>query len=544
MSDDKMDPDYIIVGAGSAGCVLADRLSEGGRRKVLVLEAGGSDARFWIKVPLGYGMTFSDPCVNWRYFTEPDAMLNARVAYWPRGRVVGGSSSINAMAYVRGLAHDFDDWERAGASGWNWEVAQRAFERIERHQEPGPDGVRRMRGSGPQVVSELSAQMHPFSARFLDAARELQFPTTHDMNGGAPEGLCYFRSTVRNGARWSAADAFLRRGLRRGNVRLVKNARVRRILIEDGRAVGVVYRVGRALKTVRTQGEVLVSAGSVNSPQLLQLSGVGPARLLQSHGIQVVQDLRHVGAGLQDHLALTHRYIAKERTLNSVLGSRLRRFLAGVQYLLTRKGPLSVPVNQVGGFVRSHPGAGVPDFQVYCNPIAYAPCEGGRPSIESTPGFSLSAQPCRPTSRGEIRIASPDPEDAPLIQPNSLSTQEDCAAAVRAGKLLRKLVSAPALRQVAQAPQSFDGAAINDDALLEDFREHATTNFHPTCTCRMGRSASDSVLDARLKVHGVAGLRVVDASAFPNITSGNTNAPTLMLAARAADLIIEDAARA
>lgn len=538
---DVSEFDYIIVGAGSAGCVLADRLSASGKHSVLVLEAGGTDSRFWIKVPLGYAFTFFDAAVNWRYSAEPDEGLNGRAAYWPRGKVVGGSGSINAMAYLRGLPHDFDDWERAGATGWNAETVWATYDRLERHCETGADGSRVFRGDGALVVSDLGERMHPFSRRFLEAAEEIGFPLTKDMNGRSPEGFSYYRSNVHRGRRWSSADAFLRPALRRSNVQLVSTVPVDKILILDGRAIGVQYRRGGELATVHARREVIVSAGAVNTPQLLQLSGIGPGELLQSVGIDVVQDLREVGRGLQDHLTISHYFEASEPTLNSRLSGKLGQFRAGLQYLLMRSGPLSVPVNQVGGFVRSSPDEPVPDLQAYCNPASYSIRSDGQPVIDPEPGFLLCGQPCRPTSRGEIRITSSDPTVPPLLQPNSLSTEKDRADAVKALHLIRALALAPTMRRVTVACKGPDVKRMSDDEMLANFREKAVTNYHPTCTCRMGRDAGDSVLDSRLRVHGVEGLRVVDASAFPNITSGNTNAPTMMLALRAADLILEDA---
>ena len=428
-----MEFDYIIVGAGSAGCVLADRLSRRPDIKVLILEAGGSDRRFWIRVPLGYGFTFSDPRVNWCYTAQADAGINGREGYWPRGRVIGGSSSINAMAYVRGLAHDFNDWARAGATGWNWDTVRETYERMECHIENG-----RTRGDGPVLVSDLSRQMHPFSRHFLTAAGELGWPVRDDMNESDDEGLSYYRSTVRNGRRWSAADAFLRPALKRGNIKLVQRALVERLEITGGRATGVRYRVGDSLVTAQARAEVILSAGAINSPQLLQLSGIGPAAVLKSHGIEVVRDLGEVGQGLQDHLAISRRFSANVPTLNNQLGGVAGQVFAGMQYLLTRRGPLGVPVNQVGGFVRSGGDQPAPDMQIYCNPASYSTGPGGRPEMTRAPGFVLSVQPCRPTSRGSITIASTDPKAAPVIRPNALSTERDRDDAVRAGRLVAK----------------------------------------------------------------------------------------------------------
>lgn len=537
-----MSFDYIIVGAGSAGCVLANKLSAKGQ-KVLVLEAGGSDARFWIKVPLGYGKTFNDPSVNWRYNAAPDAGLNDRVAYWPRGRVIGGSSAINAMAYVRGLPHDFNDWEEAGAKGWNWGTVRQTYEKMESHSERTPEGKMRIRGNGPVRVSDLRKNMHPFSERFLDVARDLGWDILDNMNGTSFEGISYYRSTVRNGFRHSSADAFLRPAMKRSGVKVVRNALVEKVEIENNKATGVWYRLGNQRIYAAAKAEVILSAGAVNSPQLLQLSGIGPAALLKQHGIEVKADLSQVGQGLQDHLAITHHYEAREPTLNNKLGSFFGRMSAGMDYVLRRSGPLGVPVNQVGGFVRSDASRNAPDIQIYCNPISYGVTADGKPEVTTTPGFILSAQPCRPTSRGEINIVSANPLDAPKIAPNSLSTDKDIDDVLRASRLVQAMAGTPTVKRVMKAVKDPDISGMDDEALIANFRARASTVFHPTCTCRMGENAATSVLDARLRVHGIDGLRVVDASAFPNVTSGNTNAPTMMLALRAADLILADAAK-
>ncbi|WP_027256249.1 GMC family oxidoreductase [Leisingera aquimarina] len=538
--------DFIIVGAGSAGCVLADKLTANGRYKVLLIEAGGTDRRFWVKIPVGYGFTFSDPEVNWRYSAAPDPGLNGREAYWPRGKVLGGSSSINAMAYVRGLPHDFDDWEAAGATGWGWENVRRSYQALETNDE-WHEGRCRLRGSGPVRVTDLSARMHPFARNFLAGAQEMGWPFLQDMNARAEagantlpgEGMGYVRSTVKDGRRWSSADAFLRPALRRGNLTVVSGALVEKVLTSGGRATGVAYRVKGQPEVAQAGREVILSAGAVNSPQLLQLSGIGPAALLQRHGIAVKHDLPQVGQGLQDHLAVSHFFWANTATLNDRLGSFAGQMKAGLQYVMTHKGPLSVPVNQCSGFVRTK-GAALPDVQVYCNPASYSTRANGKPQIDKGNGFLLCVQPSRPTSRGQITIQSADPAQAPRIEPNSLSTDEDKATAVRASHLLQALVQAPAIQAVTRERRVPDILEMDDAALLENFRERSGSVFHATCTCRMGRDAAGSVLDARLRVHGVAGLRVIDASSFPNVTSGNTNAPTMMLAARGAELVLED----
>ncbi|NVK13485.1 MAG: GMC family oxidoreductase N-terminal domain-containing protein [Rhodobacteraceae bacterium] len=538
--------DFIIVGAGSAGCVLADRLTANGRYKVLLVEAGGSDRRFWIKIPVGYGFTFSDPKVNWRYSAAADPGLNGRAAYWPRGKVLGGSSSINAMAYVRGLPHDFDDWEAAGATGWGWDNVRRSYEALETNDE-WHEGRRRLRGTGPVRVTDLSERMHPFAENFLAAGQDIGWPFLPDMNAAAEEGantlpsegMGYARSTVKDGRRWSSADAFLRPAMKRGNLTVISGALVEKVLTKCGRAIGVAFRVKGQPQTAMAAREVILSAGAVNSPQLLQLSGIGPAALLQRHGIEVAHDLPQVGQGMQDHLAVSHFYWANTATLNDRLGSFAKQVKAGLQYVLTRKGPLSVPVNQCSGFVRTA-GAALPDVQVYCNPASYSTQANGKPQIDRDNGFLLCVQPSRPVSRGQITIQSADPAQAPLIEPNSLSAEEDKATAIRASHLLQALAATPAMKRVTRQRRVPDIAGMDDAALLENFRERAGSVFHASCTCRMGHTATDSVLDARLRVHGMAGLRVIDASSFPNVTSGNTNAPTMMLAARGAEMVLKD----
>lgn len=531
-----MSTDYIIVGAGSAGCVLADRLSASGRHKVLIIEAGGADTNPWIKVPLGYGYTFFNKTLTWQYTTEADKGLADRRIYWPRGRTLGGSSSINAMAYVRGLPHDFDDWAKAGARGWDWATAQETFARFERIINDGGET-----GDGPLHIEALDHAMHPFVNHFLAAGRDMNWPIKTDLNSAPGSGLSFYQNTLRKGRRWSAADAFLRPALRRPNVEIIMNAEVEGLEVQDQRTTGVRYRVGNHLRAAHATGAVIVSAGAINTPKLLQLSGIGSGRRLTALGIPVQRDLPEVGRGLQDHLTYSHYFDATEQTLNTQLGSLVGRIRAGLRYAVTRTGPLSVPMNHVGGFVRSHDAPSTPDMQIYCNPAAFVVHPDGRPTVQKAPGFQLCAQPCRPSSRGTVEITSPNPGAAPTIQPNSLSTNEDCAQAIGAGRLVQALAKTPSITSVTKAPHNRAFLTMDDEALLDDFRARATTNFHPTCTCRMGHSAKDSVLDERLRVHGVDGLRIVDASAFPNITSGNTNAPTIMLAMRAADLILEDA---
>ncbi|MCP4818202.1 MAG: FAD-binding protein [Shimia sp.] len=532
--------DYVIVGAGSAGCVLADRLTRCGRYTVLLLESGGSDSRFWVKVPIGYAINVNNPALNWGYQTAPDAGLNDRRIVWPRGRLIGGSSSINAMAYVRGLGKDFDDWEAAGALGWGWQNVKQIYERLETRVECSIRG-RETIGEGPVIVSDLSKQMSRFSETFLSAARDMGHTIAPDMNAQDDENISFYRSTVRNGVRWSAADAFLKPAKKRPNLTVMQNADVSRLVHEDGRVSGVAIRCGGKAAHAKARGEVLLCAGAINSPKLMQISGLGPEEVLRRNGIAVRKNLPFVGRGLQDHLAISYQFQARDKTLNHSLGRPIGKLIAGVTYLASRRGPLAVPVNQVGGFVRSRAEEVSPDVQLYFNPVSYHVAPNGKTVVDRTSGYQISAQPCRPTSTGSIEIESSSPEAAPRIMPNSLSSSFDQSKAIAAGRVLQKYAQTDSLRAVTKAAKAPDLLALDGDALLEDFRQRASTVFHPTCTCRMGRTERDSVLDSRLRVHGVPGLRVVDASAFPNITSGNTNAPTMMLAMRAADLILEDA---
>jgi choline dehydrogenase len=530
--------DYIIVGAGSAGCVLANRLSEDPKNSVLLIEAGGSDKRMWIKVPLGYAFTFTDRRVNWKYTAAPDAGLNGRAAYWPRGRVVGGSSSINAMAYYRGLPHDFDDWEAAGATGWGWDIVRRIYDRIETHREFDTDRKRMRRGNGPLFVSDLSKRMHPFSAVFLKAGRDMGWAIKADGNQDPSEGIGYVRSNVYRGRRWSAADAFLKPARRRANLTIQKHCIVDQVVMDGVRATGVICQVDGQQQTFTANAEIILCAGAIGSPAILQRSGIGDRDHLKTLGITVRHNLAAVGQGLQDHLAIAQYYTANRPTLNNILGNVFGRIYAGVRYFTTRTGPLSVPVNQVSGFVRSDLDMKHPDMQVYCNPASYSINATGKTQIDKHAGFLLCAQPARPTSRGTIKIKSTDPTDAPDIQPNSLSTEHDQQSAVDAGKLVQRMAQSPTIKAVAKAAKDPHFGSMRDAELLELFRNTSGTVFHPCGTCAMGDDPQTSVLDAELRVHGLQGLRVIDASVFPNITSGNTNAPSIMVGMRGADLIL------
>ena len=529
--------DQVIVGAGSAGCVMAERLSADPRRRVLLLEAGGSDRSFWIRLPMGYGQTFHDPRVNWRYHTAPDPGTGGRSSYWPRGRVVGGSSSINAMVWCRGLPGDFEAWRAAGNTGWGWEAVRACYQRIERRVDA--DG--RVVADGVITVTDPRRQYHPLARHYFAAAEELGLPHSDDFNGDTPEGVGFYRINTRDGQRCSAADAFLYPALTRANLELQRHALVLRLLFEGRRAVGVEYRQHGEVQRVLARHGVVLCAGAVDSPTLLQRSGVGPGRLLQGHGIPVVLDQPAVGENLQDHLAVSYTFRAREPTLNDVLRPLSGRLRAALQYLLTRRGPLSLSVNQCGGFVRSHPEREHADLQLYVNPLSYTNRPGRRGPrvvIDPFPGFILCFQPCRPVSRGRIRLRSPDPSVPPLIEPNYLGDTRDLAAVLGGGRLLRRMVATGAMRALIAAAEGPDPSSMDDEAIIADFRARCGTVYHPVGTCAMGPDARDSVVDAQLRVHGIDALRVVDASVFPSITSGNTNAPTIMLAWRAAEQML------
>ena len=527
--------DYVIVGAGTAGCVLADRLSADGRRRVLVLEAGGSDDRFWIKAPIGYGFTFADPSVNWKYQTAASPGLDGRSMYWPRGRVVGGSSSINALVYCRGMPADFDDWRALGNEGWGWADVRPCFEKSERRV--APDG--HASSDGPLDVKDVTPFLHPMREQWLAAAAELGLPITEDFNGPSPEGFGCYQVSIRDGRRWSAADAFLRPALRRGGVKLETGAWAAKLRCEGRRVIGVDYVRGGASCYARADREVIVSGGTVNSPQLLQLSGIGPGATLAAHGIATVLDNPAVGGNLQDHLAVVYSFKATRPTLNEELHSPLRQAIAGVRYLITRRGPLSLSVNQFGGFVRARADAARPDVQLYFNPVTYGAGDSTRKRIQvdGFPGFYLCFQPTRPTSTGRIDLGSADFREPPQIAPNYLSTDKDVEDAKYGGPAdAGHRADAGHPRAHPRADRTGPGCARTGGTWPISARARQP------CTTRWGPAGwgdpAESVVDASLRVHGIERLRVVDASVFPAVTSANTNAPTLMVAQKAADMIL------
>ena len=533
--------DFIIVGAGSAGCVLANRLSESGQYTVLLLEAGGSDRHFWLRVPIGYGKSFYNPGVNWMYRTEPDPGLAGRQGYWPRGKVLGGSSSINAMVFIRGQAADFDQWASLGNPGWAWSDVLPWFKKIE-DSEHGPSA---WRGSGgPMHVSDVSRQVHPLCQVYLKAGEQAGLAFNADLNGASQEGVGTYQITTWHGLRASASTAYLKPAMKRANLCVKTGVHVSRIEFDGLQAIGVTYLQDGVLHTVRARREVLVSAGAINSPQLLQLSGVGPAAQLQSLGIGVVADSPAVGQHMQDHLCIDYLYRSKVATLNNQLGPWYGKLWAGLQYAALRRGPLALGVNQGGGFFRSRPGLAQPNMQLYFSPMSYIKARPGKRELmmpDPYPGFLLAAQPCKPTSTGYLQLRSRDALAAPLIHPNSLANAHDLQEMLEAALFLRHLAATPAFSAAIDKELLPGHAMASHEQIVEDIRQRASTVFHPVSTCRMGPDSQTAVLNHRLQVHGVARLRVVDASAFPAITSGNTNAPVLMLAEKGADMILSDA---
>ncbi len=532
--------DFVVVGAGSAGCVLANRLTESGKFTVLLLEAGGSDLNFWIWLPIGYGKTFYMRSVNWMYHTEPNPELNGRVSYWPRGKVLGGSSSINAMVYVRGQARDFDEWKDMGNPGWGWDDVLPYFRKSETN-DSGGDAYRG--DGGPVHVATMDRDLHPLCGDFIEAGQQLQFPYNLDFNGATQEGVGTYQNTAKGGMRMSTARAYLRPAMKRANLRVETGALAERVLFEGKRAVGISYRRNGQCHEARARREVIVSAGAVNSPQLLQLSGIGPAGLLRDKGIDVVLSLDGVGRHMQDHLAVDYLYRSKMPTLNNQLYPWYGKLWHGMRYVLTRRGPLSLGVNQAGGFVRTRPDVEHPNLQLFFSPVSYTKAPPGKRPLmnpDPFPGFLISAQPTRPTSRGHLEIRSADPGVAPAIHPNYLTTENDVQEMLEGARLLRRFAESPALARLIEEELSPGPAVRTDEDMITDFRQRAGTVFHPVSTCRMGPDARQDVVDARLRVHGVGGLRVVDASIFPTLTSGNTNAPAIMVGGKGADMILQD----
>jgi len=531
---DSAEFDYVIVGAGSAGCVLANRLSADGKRTVLLLEAGPKDTNIWIHVPLGYGKLFKEKSVNWMYQTEPEPGLDGRQVFQPRGKVLGGSSSINGLLYVRGQHEDYDRWRQRGNVGWGYDDVLPYFKKAE-NQTRGADPYHGT--GGPLTVSDWRHD-DPLSEAFVKAAVEAGIPFNKDFNGATQEGVGFFQTTTRRGRRASSAFSYLRPARSRGNLRVETDALAQRLIFEGRRARAVDYRQNGVVRRARARREILVSSGAYNSPQLLQLSGVGPAELLQRHGIDVVLDAPGVGNDLQDHLQVRVMMRCAQRvTLNDVVNSPFRSVMAGLQYAALRKGPLTIAAGTSGAFFKTSPRLATPDIQIHFIPFS---TDKMGEKLHPFPGFSASVCQLRPESRGSLRIRSADPAAPPEIRINYLATETDRSANIDAIRMLRKILAAPALKPYVVDEVEPGANVVSDEEILAFCRQRGSTVYHPTSTCRMG-SDPLAVVDARLRVRGIDGLRVVDASVMPDLMSGNTNAPVIMIAEKASDMILQDA---
>jgi choline dehydrogenase len=537
-----MDCDYVIVGAGSAGCVLANRLSADSGSQVLVLEAGPRDTSLMIHIPVGYAQTLKDPKVNWLYATEPDPGSNDRVHVWPRGKVLGGSSSINGLLYVRGQAADYDNWAQLGATGWGHADVLPYFRRSE--------GNERLKGElhsgdGPLNVSDATTR-HPVSDAVVQAGIEAGLPFNDDVNGEAQDGISYFQLTVKDGRRWSAAMAYLKPAMSRPNLRVMTECQVEAILFEGRRAVGVRYRQGGESREIRARREVILSGGAVNSPQLLELSGIGDPEVLKAAGIEVRHALPGVGANLQDHYVVSVQFRLKPGVVSVNELSRGWRLVAeAARYIVSRKGLLTLSAAHVQAYWRSRPGLSGPDVQYHILPatvdvpkfVATQQWE-----LEKVPGLTIAPCQLRPESRGTIHVKSPDPFLPPAIKPNYLSDPIDRQTIVAGVRFARTLAAQKALEPFVSHEIDPGPEAVSDDELLAYVRDRGSTIYHPVGTCRMGQASDPmAVTDPAGRVHGVEGLRVVDASLMPRLVSGNTNAPTIMIAEKISDTILADA---
>ena len=529
--------DYIIVGAGSAGCVLANRLTEDGKSTVLLLEAGGKDSSLMIHIPVGYAQTLKDPKVNWLYETEPDPGTHDRVHTWPRGKVLGGSSSINGLLYIRGQRQDYDGWAQLGLRGWSYENLHPYFLRSEHQERDGMDGHAK---GGPLNVSDVT-ETHPVSDAAIEAGKAMGLPH-RDVNGEDQEGVAYYQLTVKNGRRCSAAVAYLNPAKKRANLHIETRALAARILFEGKRATGVEYTQNGQTLTATARGEVILAGGAINSPQLLELSGIGNPEHLKALGIDVVSALPGVGENLQDHFVIGNRYRLKPGTPSINQQSRGLSMVGEVfKYLTQRKGLLTLSAAHVAAFIKTRPELATPDVQYHILPATMdlqKMTETGDMELEKQPGITIAPCQLRPESRGSVHIKTARHDAHPAIRPNYLSDPLDQQTAVAGLRWARDLAAQPALAQYIEQELEPGTALQSDEELLDFARETGGTIYHPVGTCKMGTDGDTmAVLDDQLRVRGVDGLRVVDASIMPRLVSGNTNAPTIAIAEKASDMI-------
>jgi choline dehydrogenase-like flavoprotein len=538
MASDQDTYDYIIVGAGTAGCLLANRLSADRTARVLLLEAGGKDNYHWIHIPVGYLYLMGNPRADWGFKTAEEPGLNGRSLNYPRGRVLGGCSSINGMIYMRGQARDYDLWRQMGCPGWAWDDVLPYFKKHEDQRALDPAHFEGLHEHGGEWRIEMARIQWDILDAFRDAAEQAGIPKINDFNRGDNEGCGYFHVNQKSGIRWNTSKAFLRPVRERTNLVVETHAMVDSLTLEGRRVTGLTFRQGLTKRNVVARREVVLAAGAIGSPQILQLSGIGPGALLQQHGIHVRHGLSGVGENLQDHLQVRCAYkVTGVRTMNERYQSLMRRAGFAFDYALRRRGPMTMAPSQLGAFTRSDPSRETPNIQYHVQPLTLP--KFGEP-LDPFPAFTASVCNLRPTSRGHVRITSADPLAHPEIRPNYLSTEEDRRVAADSIRVTRRIVSMPALQRY--RPEEFrPGPDIDgDEALAKAAGDIATTIFHPVSTCKMGADRM-AVVDHRLKVHGLDGLRVADASVMPTITSGNTNAPTLMIAEKCAAMMLEDA---
>jgi len=527
--------DYIIVGAGSAGCVLANRLSSIKSNKILLLEAGGKDNYPWIHIPVGYYKTMHNPKTDWCFKTEPDETMNNISINYPRGKTLGGSSSINGLLYIRGQEQDYNTWRQLGNVGWGWDDVLPYFLKAE-NQERGPN---KFHGKdGPLYVSDQRIKLDVLD-EFMNAAEEVGIPKVNDFNTGNNFGCGYFQVTVKNGLRCSTSVAYLRPIKKRNNLKVETKAHVKDITIKNYKATGLSYWKNNKLIQVKASKEIILSAGSIGSPHILQTSGIGEATKIKKYGIAVVKNIYGVGKNLQDHLMMRPVYKVKNiKTLNKKINSIFGKILIGMEYFFFRKGPMTMGASQLCGFAKSDSSRSTPNLQFHIQPISTDRLGGSE--LHNFHAFTPTVANIRPTSRGEINIISKDTRDNPKIKMNYLSTQEDRKVTADGLKLIRKIVMETNTFKKYSPEELRPGIGIKDDeALVKAASNYAQTIFHPVGTCKMGKD-ENSVVDDRLRLYGIQNLRVVDASIMPNITSGNTNAPTIMIAEKASDMIIED----